>query len=227
MIIFFIFLLVTLFSFNISSLIAGISALISAIIVLIALTQFIAGWERMYVGKIRIENVHFSRSYVLRSYTKHKKIWIVFDSFKKKFRGAGFRDLPIRVGLIGFFGFLLLYVSFLMILTIADVPQLIIIRSLILFILFVLGLYNFLVSVDRLLSIDSKASENIAKVLNKNRSLRNFAIKKGNFIEITPNFLFERGFVTSFELISKDKIDIKKFQRILIDVSRRIGRLKS
>jgi len=196
-------------------------ALLSAIVLIIAVFQFVHVSKRKKIGKIKIEEVIFARNFVFRTYFKPKDLWIVYDKKEKSFRPADFRDMPIKVGLTLILGILILYVAYLILSNLFQFPELLLIRATILIILIVIGSYDFFVSFGRIASLGNKRNKEVCKILNKNRSLKNFINKEKAYVEITPNFTSD-GFVTSVEILTHRKYDIKKIEKLLLQISKRI-----
>ncbi len=221
MILFFILIAFILLFHRISNILSSIMALLSACLLTIALFQFVYVSKRKKIGKIKVEEVNFARNFVLRTYFKSKNLWIVYDKKEKSFRPADFRDMSIKVGLTLIFGILFLYVSYLILLNLFQFLELILVRTLVLVILLVLGFYSFSVSFGRIASLGNKRNKEVCKILNKNRSLKNFINKEKARFEITPNFTSD-GFVTSVEILTHRKYDTKKIEKALLQISRKI-----
>ena len=148
-----------------------------------------------------------------------------YDYKKKKFIPATWRHLPLKAVFTLILGAFLLCVSYLIMLTINQAIHLIFFRGILLFIFFLVGIYGLLLGLYRLFSIGSKKVGAMCKLLNKQRFLIN-RIEKGNlFVQITPNFLIKEGFVNSVEFIMSDEKEVKKLQKILLDIARKINRL--
>ncbi|MEM5778274.1 MAG: hypothetical protein QXK49_01435 [Candidatus Aenigmatarchaeota archaeon] len=205
---------------------AALTCFLSALIAAIGLFHFLSEFKSKKIGKIKIEEVTFVRNFVFRAYTKVKDVWIVFDKKAKMFRPADFRELPIKAGLTTLFGLLFLYVSYLILSTINQALEFLAFRSLVLIIFLVLGCYNFFVGIARISSLETENSIKVCKLLNKNRSLKNFLIKEKAFFEITPNFLLWNGFVTSVEFVIPHKIQTKVIEKDLIQISKIIEKIK-
>ena len=225
MVLFFIFLILTLIFFNYPALAAATSFL-SALIAAIGLFQFLSELKTKRIGKIKIEEVMFVRNFVFRAYTKVKDIWIVYDKKTKMFRTADFRELPVRAGLTILLGLVFLYISYLMLSTITQALELLLFRATVLIIFLTVGFYNFFVGLARISSIKTENSIKVCKFLNKNKALKNL-IERGKIsFEITPNFLLWNGFVTSIEFISHKKIETKSIEKILVQIAKILEKIK-
>jgi hypothetical protein len=210
---------------GISNLFAGIVTILAVLVLMITIVQFLSNYEnRSYKGK-KIEFITFYRHNVLRTYLKPKTVWVVYDRIRMRFRPANFREFPIKVVLSGIFGLILLYVAYLMLITVVSTMFLITFRLVVFIALVVFGFYNFFVSSARLFSLQNKKSEKLSKTLNRSRSLRNFAFEKHNSVEITPNFLLTRGLVTSVELLSKKEMNKKKLEKTIFEVSKMVNKI--
>ena len=207
--------------YGVSNIMVSIMAFLSACVLAIAASEFVHTSKRKKIGNIKFEEVTFARNFVFRTFFKPKDLWIVYDKKKKLFRPADFREMPLKVGLTIIFGILILYVAFLILSNLLQFLELILIRTIVLIILIIIGSYDFFVSFSRIASLGNKRNKEVCKILNKNRSLRNFINKEKVYFEITPNFTSD-GFVTSIEIITHKKYDIKKIEKLLLQVSRKI-----
>lgn len=223
---FLVLIVLTLLFVNFNRFMASIWCFLADFVLVIGFLYFLSKSEIKRVGKIKLEYIQFVRNFVARAFVKPKSLWIVYDDKKKLFRPADFRELPIRFGLLMIFAIILIYISFSILITLIYPVELFFIRLLILFMFLILGLYNLLVSVARLVSLENKGADKICNALNKKLSFKDF-IRKGNvFFEITPNFLFTTGFVTSIELVIPRKIEISSVEKVLIQIAKIIERFK-
>ena len=165
-------------------------------------------------------------TYVLRAYLKLKHIWVVYDEQRRLFRPANWMDLPVKVILTTLFGIGLLYTSYLIWFTITTALSLLIFRINVLIIFLVTCFYCLCIGLSRLFSLGTKKAEEAAKILNRNKVLRDLTKKGKADIEITPNFLIKDGFVTSLEFIVSDKLEIEKLNKILVEVAKSIEKIK-
>jgi hypothetical protein len=205
--------------------ISAITSFLATIILAISLFHFLYHWKRKQIGKIKIESVQFIRNFVLRAYVKPKSVWILYDKRKNLFRKADFRDVPVKIGLITLIGLILLFIVFLILITITQVIELALIRTTIMIMFAVFGFYDIFIALARLFSLENKGSEKICAYLNKSISLKNFMKRENAFFEITPNFLFVGGFVTSIEFIIPKKYEDKKLEKTLIEIAKRVQRI--
>jgi hypothetical protein len=223
---FFVLIALTLLFVNFNRFIASLWCFIADIVLVIGFLYFLSKSEIKRIGRIKIEYIQFVRNFVARAFVKPKSLWIVYDSKKKLFRPADFRELPIRFGLLMIFAIILIYFSFSILITLIYPLELFFIRLLILFMFLTLGLYNLFVSVARLVSLENKGADKICNILNRKMSLKNFLRKANVFFEITPNFLFTTGFVTSVELVIPRKIEISSVEKVLIEIAKTVERFK-
>jgi len=222
---FFVLIVLTLIFAKIDSLMASLWCFLADLNLIIGFSYFISKSKVKKVGKIKLEYIQFVRNFVARAFVKPKSLWIIYDNKKKLFRPAGFRELPIRFGLLMIVAIILIYISFSILITLIYPIELVLIRLLILVMFLVLGLYNLFVSVARLLSLENKGADRICKFLNRKTSFKNF-IRKGHiFFEITPNFLFTTGFVSSVEFIIHKNCDFKEIEKNLIEIARKVQSL--
>jgi hypothetical protein len=210
---------------TVSYVLAGLVAILAALILLMALIQFLSNYEiRKYRGR-KIEFITFFRHNVLRTYLKPKTIWVVFDKMRNKFRPANLREFPVKIGISGLFGSILLYMGYMILRSVPTSMVLVLFRIVTLSALFLFGFYSVFVSLARFMSLFNKKSGKLSKKMNRNRALVNFAIKRENTIEITPNFLITQGFVTSVELLSKKDMNRKKLENFVLNISKEVNRL--
>ena len=205
---------------------SGITALLTALIAAICLFHFLSEMKTKRIGNIKIEEVTFIRNFVFRAYVKVKDLWIVYDDKAKMFRTADFRELPTKAGLTILFGLFFLYISYLIISTITQSLEFLLIRLAFLIIFLVFGGYTFFVGLSRISSLETENSIKVCKVLNKDRALKNAIVREKLFFEITPNFLLWNGFVTSIEFISPKKIDTKPIENFLVKIARDVEKIK-
>jgi hypothetical protein len=226
MIAFFVFLILS-FPFVFSyPMVASILLMMSSLTLAIGLLIFLSECKTKKVGKIKTEFAHFPMTYVLRAYLKQKNLWVVYDEYKKSFRPADWRDLPIKVILVTLFGMGLLYTSYLIWFTLAQDLSLLLFRAVVMFIFLVIGLYGLLIGLSRLFSLRSKNADSVSKLLNKNKFLRDLVRREKAYVEITPNFLIKDGFVTSVELIVSEKLEIEKLEKNLIEIAKSVEKIK-
>jgi len=223
---FFVLIALTLLFVNFNRFMASLWCFIADLVLVAGFLYFLSKSEIKRIGKIKLEYIQFVRSFVARAFVKPKNLWIVYDDKKKLFRPADFRELPIRFGLLMIFAIILIYVSFSILITLIYPVELFFIRLLILFMFLILGIYNLFVSVARLVSLENKGADKICKVLNKKSSFKNFIRKANVFFEITPNFLFTTGFVTSVELVIPRKIEVSSVEKVLIEIAKTVERFK-
>lgn len=203
----------------------SILLIVDDIVIAVGLYIFLNNLKVKKIGKIRIESVQYPFTYVLRAYTSPKNLWIVFDEKTKRFRSADWRDTPIRVILIMLLGSSLIYTSYLIVLTIAQVPILIPFRIIVLFMFFFMGLYSLSLGLYRLFSLKNKNANKVFGFLNKNKILINL-IKQGKlYAHVTPNFLIKEGFVDSIEFILVEKLELDRLEKILIETAKMIQKL--
>jgi hypothetical protein len=214
-------LFLSLVTFSFSLLASSIFLFMSACVLGIDLLLFLSRSKTKRVGRIRIEEVSFAKIFVFRSFFKPKDVWIVYDSNKRKFRPADFRDLPLKVALTFVVGLLFLYVSYLIFSSLFFFPGVFVPRLLILIILVIIGFYDFFVSSARFIAFLNKKNRKVADALNKNRSLKNFIRRQRAYVEVTPNLTLN-GSMTSVEIITKNKFDTKRMEKVLLDTSRKI-----
>jgi hypothetical protein len=224
-VVFFVFLLSSVFFIGNPTLVAT-SLLLSTLLVAVGLFHLLSELKTKYVGKIKIEEVAYIRHFVFRAYTKSKNIWIVYDRRLRAFRAADFREMPIEAGMTSLIGLAFLYVSYLIISTLDQAPELFFIRSSVLVIFLVLGLYNFLVSMAKFYSISNKKSLELCKKLNRNSQLKGMIEKDRLSFEITPNFLLWNGFATSIEFISQSRFYSKPIERHIVEIAREVGKIR-
>ncbi|MFH1229811.1 MAG: hypothetical protein V1678_05325 [Candidatus Aenigmatarchaeota archaeon] len=225
MAVFFVFLFFSFFLIGMPTL-AATSVLVSAILASVGLFHLLSEMKVKNIGNIKIEEATFLRHFVFRSYTKFKNIWIVYDRRLKTFRAADFRDLPTEAGLTFLIGVALLYVSYMIISTLNQVPGLLVMRAIILIMFLDLGLYNFFVSLARFYSLYNKKAVKLCSILNKNRQLKGLIEKDKLSFEITPNFLLWNGFKTSVEIKSIQKFDSKPIEKYIVQVAMLIGKAR-
>jgi hypothetical protein len=206
--------------------IAGLSMLLSALMIAIGVSHFLSKVKVKRVEKIRIEESKFIDNFVFRAYTKARNLWIVYDEYKKTFREANFEDLPVSVGLTLLTGSILLYASFMILSTLDQVLILLPFRLPIFVIFLTIGIYNFFVSIDRIASVGNKNSKGVCKELNKRKSLKDFIEREKISFEITPNFLLWKGFVTSIEMVSKKKFDTKPIEKSTVEIAKLIEKIR-
>jgi len=224
-ILFFVFLIFTLILNGYPSF-AATSSFIAALIAAVGLFHFLSELKTKTIGKIKIEEVAFIRNFVFRAYVKIKDIWVVYDKKAKMFRTADFRELFVKAGLTIFIGLIFLYISYLILSTIAQSLELLAIRATFLIIFLVIGFYNFFVSLARISSLRTENSVKICSLLNKNKALRNYIQREKIFFEITPNFLLWNWFVTSIEFVAPKKINTKPIEKALVQVAKTVERIK-
>lgn len=213
-------------AYVVSKTLAGLMSILADVILLVTLVQFLSHYENRKYKGMNVEFITFLRHHVLRTYLKHKNVWIVFDRDKKRFRPARFIDFPIKVGVTGLFGTVLLYVSYLIVMAMTYSSSFFWFRSLTLFAIGLMGVYSVFVSGARLAAFQSRESIKLSNSLNKIRSLKNFASKKEHKFEISPNFLLPNGFVTSVEFLSKKTMNKKKLEKTLVDASKAVNRAR-
>ena len=194
-------------------------------LLLVTLFIFLSNYKKRTIGKIIIEHIHYPLTFVLRAYTKPKNLWITYDYNKRRFTPAGWSHLPLKAIFVLVLGAFLLYVSYMIMLSINQAIQLIFFRGILLFIFFLVGIYSLLLGLYRIASIGSKKAELMCKLLNRQRFLLNRIQKGSLFVQITPNFLIKEGFVNSVEFIMSDEKEVKELQKILLDISRKINKL--
>ena len=214
-------LFMSLVTFSFSLLASSVFLFMSACVLGIDLLLFLNSSKTKKVGQIRIEEVSFAKIFVFRSFFKPKDMWIVYDNKKRKFRPADMSDLPLKVGMTFIIGLLFLYVSYLIFSNLFFFPEILIPRMLILFILLVIGFYDFFISSARFIAFLNKRNGKVADALNKNRSLKNFIRRQRAYVEVTPN-LSLNGSMTSVEIITRKKFDTKRMEKVLLDISRKI-----
>ena len=225
MVLFFVFLILTLF-FNRYPAFAAITSLLSALVVAIGLFHFLSEVKIKKIGKIKIEEVTFVRNFVFRAYVKIKDIWIVYDKKAKMFRTADFRELPVKAGLTILVGLLFLYISYMIASTLIEFPELLPLRVTFLVIFLVIGFYNFFIGLGRISSLETENSIRVCKILNKNRALKNTIERTKTFFEITPNFLLWNGFVTSIEFVVPHKIETKAVEKVLVQIAKVVEKIR-
>jgi len=199
--------------------------IIDALVVAVGIFVFLSNCKIKKIGKIRIESVQYPFTYVLRAYTGPRSLWIVFDEKVKRFRAADWRNLPIRVILVTLLGAGLIYTSYLIWFTIAQIPYLIPFRLIVLFMFFFMGLYSLCLGLYRLFSLNNKNADKICKFLNRNKILINLINKGLLYVQVSPNFLIKEGFVNSVEFTLVEKIELEKLEKILIDTAKMIQKL--
>ena len=218
---FFVLLFSSVIAFGSSVMLSSVLLILAAVVLALELVLFLYRSKRKRVGKIKIEEVSFSRNFVFRSFFSPKDLWIIYDKNDKKFRPAGFREMPLQVGLTIIIGLVFLYTAYLIFSNLFHFPEIFLPRALIFLILLLIGFYDFFIGVARVISITNKKNEYLANKLNKNRSLKNFIRKQDASFEITPNLTL-RGAVSSVEIVTKKKYDTKKIEKLLLKVSRSI-----
>lgn len=222
---FFILIVLAVLFVNIDRLMASLWCFLADLNLIIGFSYFISKTKIKRIGKIKIEYIQFVRNFVARAFVKPKSLWVIYDNKKKLFRPADIRELPMRFGLLMIVALILIYISFSILITIAYPVELVIIRLLILIMFLVLGFYNLLVSVARLVSLENKGADRICKFLNKKTSFKNF-IRKGHvFFEITPNFLFTSGFVSSVEFVIHKVYNYNEIEKNLIEIAKKVQSL--
>ena len=212
-------------SFPVSMSLAGTFSAISAALLAAALIRFVYTNKRKKIRGIVLEEVVFTHNFLFRTFFKPKDFWVVYDNKEKKFRPADFREMPKEVGLFFLIGVFLLYTSYLMSSNIFEVTELLFIRAPILLIIAVLGIYTFFVSVGRTAALINNKNKEVAKLLNRNRTLKAFIKRENAYVEVTPSFTL-RGFVTSVEFDTKKRFDTKKTEKLIVDISRELSRYK-
>jgi hypothetical protein len=211
--------------FPLSVRISGIFAGLSAAFLFILLVRFVYTSRVVKRSGIRLEEVTFAHTFLFRTFFRPKDLWVKYDDRERKFRPADFRDMPLEVGMFFILGLFLLYTTYLMLTTLFYFPALDVIRIPILVIIAVIGIYSFFVSIGRIMALLNSGNKEVAKLLNKNRTLGAFIRREKAYAEVTPSFTLE-GFVTSFELVTKRKYDTKKFENLILDVSRTLNKYK-
>ena len=205
--------------------ISGVFAALSAAFLLAMLVRFVYTSKVVCKRGIRLEEVTFAHSFLFRTFFNPNDLWIKYDCKEGKFRPADFRDMPIEVGFFFILGMFLLYTSYLMLTNLFSIPAVDIVRIPILVIIAIIGIYTFFVSVGRVMALLNGKNKEVAKMLNKNRTLRAFAKRENAYIEVTPSFTLS-GFVTSLEFITKRKYDTKKMESLILEVSRMLNKYK-
>jgi hypothetical protein len=205
--------------------ISGIFAALSAIFLLVILIRFVYMSKVVNRRGIRLEEVTFAHSFLFRTFFNPNDLWVKYDCKERKFRPADFRDMPIEVGFFFILGMFLLYTSYLILTNLFSFPAIDIVRIPILVIIAIIGIYTFFVSMGRVMALLNSKNKEVAKLLNRNRTLRAFARRENAYIEVTPSFTL-RGFVTSLEFITKRKYDTKKMESLILDVSRMLNKYK-
>jgi len=219
--------LLTILFYKINKMFSALTSLLASIMVVFALYEFLSYWKRKRIGDIKIESLEFIRTYVLRVYIKSKNLWIFFDNKMKLFRPAYTTDIFVRVIAILLLGAVFIYTSYLIIFTITYALEFLIIRAIFLFILVVTGFYALFIGIARIFALGNKNVDKMCRFLNKNKLLKSFMIKEKAFMQITPNFLFSGGSVTSIEFILQNKPkDVKKIEKILIGIAKEVNKLK-
>jgi hypothetical protein len=208
-----------------SIMISGIFAGLSAAFLSILLIRFVYTSRRIKRGNIRIEEITFAHTFLFRTFFKPKDLWVVYDEKEKRFRPADFRDMPLEVGLFFFLGIFLLYTSYLIMTNIFSFTELLFIRAPILVVLAVIGLYSFFVSIGRIVALLSRKNKEVAKLLNKNRTLKAFIRREKAYVEVTPSFTL-RGFVSTVEFVTRRKYDTKNIEKLILDISRMLYKYK-
>ena len=212
-------------SYPISIPMAGTFSAISAAFLATALIRFVYTNKRKKIRDIVLEEVVFTYSFLFRTFFKPKDLWVIYDNKEKRFRPADFREMPKEVGLLFLLGIFMLYTTYLISSNIFEVTELLFIRAPILLIIAVLGIYSFFVSVGRTVALLNNKNKEVAKLLNRNRTLRAFIRREKAYVEVTPSFTL-RGFVTSVEFVAKKKFDTKKTEKLIVDISRELSRYK-
>ena len=211
--------------FPFSLTISAMFSILSALFLGLLLFRFVYMSRRIKRGNIALEEVTFSRTFLLRTFFKPKDLWVVYDSKERKFRSADFRDMPLEVGVFFFLGLFLLYTSYLIMTTLFYFLALDIFRIPILVVTIVIGIYSFFVSIARITALLNNKNREVARLLNKNRTLKAFIRREKAYVEVTPSFTL-RGFVTSVEFVTKKKYDTKKIEKLILDVSRTLNKYK-
>ena len=88
-----------------------------------------------------------------------------------------------------------------------------------------IGIYTFFVSMGRIAALLNSKNKEVAKLLNKDRSLRAFIKREKARAEVTPSFTLD-GFVTSLEFVTKRKYDTKNVEKLILDVSKMLYKYK-
>lgn len=218
------FLLIFIF-YPISLKLSSLASLLSAVVLGLLLVRFIHTSKVKKVGNIKIEEVIFSRNFLFRSFFHPKDLWVVYDKRIRSFRPADFRDMPKEVGIFFILGIFLLYTSYTIVTNLFSFPLLLPLRASILVIIAVLGVYSFFVSMGRIAAMLNKKNIDVAKMLNKNRNLKNFIRKHKAYVEVTPSFNRE-GIVSSVEFVTPKNYETEKVEKLLLDVSRALYRHK-
>jgi len=191
----------------------------SDILMIVGLYVFLSNHTTRKVGRIKIESTHFPFTYVMKTYTKPKNVWVIFDYKIRKFRPVDWTHVPLKSFLPILIGAFLIFTSYLMVFTLWQAMFLFIFRSLLLFLFLVLGLYSLFIGLYRFFSVNNEKAKTVAKFLNRSRLLIN-AIEAGRlFVQVTPNFHLKDGFVDSVEFVMSDNSDVKRLEKILADAT--------
>jgi len=119
-----------------------------------------------------------------------------------------------------------LYISSLILSTITQALEFFAFRATVLIVLFLVGIYDFLLGLARIASLGTGNSHRVCRILNKNVALKNFLENEKASFEITPNFLLWRGFVTSIEFIVPHKIQTKPLEKTIVRIAKTIEKIK-
>ena len=205
--------------------ISGIFAALSAVFLLAMLVRFVYTARVVKKGGIRLEEVTFAHSFLFRTFFSPKDLWVKYDDKERKFRAADFRDMPLEVGFFFILGLFLLYTSYLTMTNLFLFPLIDLIRIPVLVVIAMIGIYTFFVSMGRIAALLNSKNKEVAKLLNKDRSLRAFIKREKARAEVTPSFTLD-GFVTSLEFVTKRKYDTKNVEKLILDVSRMLYKYK-
>ena len=205
--------------------ISGIFAALSAVFLLAMLVRFVYTARVVKKGGIRLEEVTFAHSFLFRTFFSPKDLWVKYDDKERKFRAADFRDMPLEVGFFFILGLFLLYTSYLTMTNLFLFPLIDLIRIPVLVVIAMIGIYTFFVSMGRIAALLNSKNKEVAKLLNKDRSLRAFIKREKARAEVTPSFTLD-GFVTSLEFVTKRKYDTKNVEKLILDVSKMLYKYK-
>ena len=204
---------------------SGIFAALSAVFLLAMLVRFVYTARVVKKGGIRLEEVTFAHSFLFRTFFSPKDLWVKYDDNERKFRAADFRDMPLEVGFFFIVGLFLLYTSYLTMTNLFFFPLIDLIRIPVLVVIAMIGIYAFFVSMGRIIALLNSKNKEVAKLLNRDRSLRAFVRREKARAEVTPSFTLD-GFVTSLEFVTKRKYDTKNVEKLILDVSRMLYKYK-
>jgi hypothetical protein len=191
------------------------------ILVIIGLFQFLATLKMKRVKKFTIEFAQFTRNYVIRIYLPLRRIWIIYDKKSDKFRVPDVKDIMVKIVLTILFGLISMYISFTIILSLKQMI-LTVFRLVTAFILGVVGLYAFIISLARMFS--RKDLGDFCGLLNKDKKLKEFLKREKIRVEITPNFLLTRGLVTSVEFVSSKMPKGNKVEKFITKIANVIAK---